>query len=141
MIAAGMVAEALGGKKILHRTIESESDLLDSVEHGLPKATVRHIFRIFGGDRAKYIYLFIPEGTYKKRKDTLNLEESQKAERIARLIATAQYVWDDENDVRQFLITPHPYFRNRKPLEVAFTELGARHVEELLWKIYYGLPV
>jgi uncharacterized protein (DUF2384 family) len=28
----------------------------------------------------------------------------------------------------------------RTPLEVAFTELGARRVEELLWKLFYGLP-
>jgi uncharacterized protein (DUF2384 family) len=28
----------------------------------------------------------------------------------------------------------------RTPLEVSLTELGARRVEELMWKLFYGLP-
>ena len=29
--------------------------------------------------------------------------------------------------------------QDQSPLEVSMTELGARRVEELLWKLYYGL--
>lgn len=140
MIAAGKIAEELGGKKILHRNIKSFSDLRDTVENGLPKASMKYVFRSFP-ESNKYVYRLIPEGTYKKRKSTLSLEESEKTERIARVRATANYVWDDEEVAKQFLLRPHAYFKNRTPLETAFSELGARQVEELLWKIYYGLPV
>ena len=34
----------------------------------------------------------------------------------------------------------HPELEGRAPLELALTELGARRVEELLWKLFYGLP-
>ena len=29
--------------------------------------------------------------------------------------------------------------QGRTPLDVSMTELGARRVEELLWKLYYGI--
>jgi uncharacterized protein (DUF2384 family) len=34
----------------------------------------------------------------------------------------------------------HPLLDGRTPLDVAMTELGARRVEELLWKLFYGVP-
>jgi len=34
----------------------------------------------------------------------------------------------------------HPELGKRTPLESAMTELGARRVEELLERLYYGIP-
>ncbi|WP_087650444.1 MbcA/ParS/Xre antitoxin family protein [Caballeronia choica] len=65
---------------------------------------------------------------------------AEKTERLARVVATAQYVWDSVDDAREFLNAPHPMLEGRTPLDVAFTKLGARRVEELLWKLFYGLP-
>ena len=83
----------------------------------------------------------IPEATFKRRRDRLNPDESEKAERLARTFATADYVWDSEPDAREFLNTSHPLLDGRTPLDVSMTELGARRVEELLWKLFYGIPV
>jgi putative toxin-antitoxin system antitoxin component (TIGR02293 family) len=83
----------------------------------------------------------IPEATFKRRRDRLNSDESEKAERLARIVATADYVWDSEPDAREFLNTSHPLLDGRTPLDVSMTELGARRVEELLWKLFYGIPV
>ena len=59
--------------------------------------------------------------------------------RLAWIVATATSVWSDEDDAREFLSTPHPELERRTPLDPALTELGARRVEELDWKLFYGL--
>ncbi|KVU37419.1 hypothetical protein WK68_17150 [Burkholderia ubonensis] len=71
----------------------------------------------------------IPKATYKRRDDRLTRDESEKTERLARIVATATYVWNDEDDAREFLATPHAELEGHAPLDVVLTELGARRVE------------
>ena len=143
MIQPTKIADVLGGKKILHRSIKSVFDLEQAVEEGLPKGSLKNVasFVTSARERFKFIYRVVPEGTYKRRRVHLNAEESERTERLARVIATAHHVWDNEEKAKIFLISAHPFFNNRSPIEVAFTELGARQVEELLWSIFYGLPL
>lgn len=112
------------------------------VSHGLPKsalkASVERICRS-SEERRLLLHRIVPEATYKRRRERLTAEESERAERLARVYATAQYVWDSEDDARAFLNTPHAMLRGETPLDVSFTELGARRVEELLWRLYYGI--
>jgi putative toxin-antitoxin system antitoxin component (TIGR02293 family) len=121
----------------------SFAELDDRVRGGLPKsalrASVEHVARTTE-ERRNLLFRIIPEATFKRRRDLLNPDESEKAERLARVFATAEYVWDSEADAREFLNTPHPLLDGRTPLDVSMTELGARRVEELLWKLFYGIP-
>jgi putative toxin-antitoxin system antitoxin component (TIGR02293 family) len=121
----------------------SFSELDRLVRGGLPKSALRdsvgHIGRTTE-ERKSLLYRIVPEATYKRRRERLTPDESEKAERLARVYATAEYVWDCEEDAREFLHTPHPLLDGMTPLEVSMTELGARRVEELLWKLFYGLP-
>jgi len=116
---------------------------LDSlVSHGLPKQALKAIVDIVGmntEERKQLLYRIIPEATYKRRRDKLSAEESERTERLARVYATAQYVWHSDDDARKFLHSPHPSLQDRTPLDVSLTELGARRVEELLWQLYYGI--
>jgi len=82
----------------------------------------------------------VPEATFKRRRDRLSAAESERTERIARVVANAEHVWGDRVDARRFLTTAHPALRGRSPLDTAMTELGARQVEEILGKIFHGLP-
>jgi putative toxin-antitoxin system antitoxin component (TIGR02293 family) len=91
-------------------------------------------------ERRALLARIVPEATFKRRRYKLSSDESEKTERLARIVATARYVWDDEADTREFLNTGHPLLEGRTPVEVALTELGARRVEELLWRLFYGLP-
>jgi len=112
------------------------------VAQGLPKGALRSsVERVCKSaeDRKRLLHRIIPEATYKRRRDRLTAEESERAERLARVYATAQYVWNSDDDARAFLQTPHPMLNGRTPLDVSLTELGARRVEELLWKLYYGI--
>jgi putative toxin-antitoxin system antitoxin component (TIGR02293 family) len=81
----------------------------------------------------------VPAATYKRR-HRLKLVESEKTERLARVIALAEMLWDDEAEARRFLSTPHPELNGRKPIEAALTELGARQVEDIVNRALYGLP-
>ena len=76
-----------------------------------------------------------------RQKDGFNLEERQRTERLARVIATAEYVWNDSEAAKRFLSTPHVELGHRTPLETASTELGAQQVEEILSRLLHGLPV
>jgi putative toxin-antitoxin system antitoxin component (TIGR02293 family) len=144
MITVKRIASIMGGEPLLRRKVRSLADLQAAVADGLPKATlertVRHVV-LDRGEARRLIARIVPPATYKRRKAVLKPEESEKVERLARVIATAEEAWDSEADARQFLTSPHPLLGNRSPIEVAQTELGARQVEELLWQIVHGLPV
>ena len=117
----------------------SFAELDELVSHGLPKNALKaSVDRIClnNEDRKHLLYRIIPEATYKRRRASLSVEESERAERLARVYATAQYVWNSDDDARAFLHAP---LQGRTPLDVSMSELGARRVEELLWKLYYGI--
>jgi len=82
----------------------------------------------------------VPEATYKRR-TRLTPSESERTERLARVIAAAEYVWNDRDDAREWLTKPHPELENRPPLEAALTELGARRAEEVLDRLFYAFPL
>ena len=143
MIPPSRIAEIMGGAPVLGRRLASLGALNDAVSQGLPKAALRQTaIRIFE-DRVEQRQLMnriVPEATFKRRRDRLSAPESERTERIARVMAQAEFVWQDRPDARRFMTTPHPALRGRTPLDVALTELGARQVEEMLDQIFYGLP-
>jgi putative toxin-antitoxin system antitoxin component (TIGR02293 family) len=143
LIEARRIADVLGGQKILKRDIRSLAELAAMVKNGLPKSTLRVVANHLQSDfhaTSKLMDRLVPKATYKRRKSVLSPVESERIERLARVIATAEYIWDDPEAARQFLQTPHALLEQQTPCEVAMTELGARQVEEILWKIFYGLP-
>ncbi|AOZ04379.1 hypothetical protein BKK81_33085 (plasmid) [Cupriavidus sp. USMAHM13] len=135
--------ERISAVMALQPVAQSFAELEDRVRKGLPKAalqaSVTHVART-PDEKRGLLFRIVPEATFKRRRDRLSPDESEKTERLARVFATALYVWDDEADARDFLNTPHPLLEGRRPLDVAMTELGARRVEELLAKLFYGLP-
>lgn len=66
--------------------------------------------------------------------------ESERTERVARIIAHAEYVWDDRDAAKEWLNLPHPLLDGKTPFQAALTDLGARRVEDILHRIFYGIP-
>lgn len=135
--------EAIAAVMALSPVPHTLAELEARVRAGLPKSALRAgVEQAAASAEARRALLtqIIPEATYKRRRERLTRDESEKAERLARVVATATYIWDDAEDAREFLRTPHPMLEMRAPLDVALTELGARRVEELLWQLFYGLP-
>lgn len=137
------IGEVLGGRRVLHRPVTSLLELNRAVERGLPKSTLRnvveHVFDDAAGQRA-LMHRIVPEATYKRRRERLSPVESERTERLARVVALAEEVWGDRGQARRFLTTPHPELGGKAPLDAALTELGARQAEEIMARILYGLP-
>jgi putative toxin-antitoxin system antitoxin component (TIGR02293 family) len=137
------VEEVLGGNRVLGKTFRSVLELDAAVEHGLPKVTLRNVARRIFSDTAEQralMHRVVPEATYKRRRDLLSPAESGRTERLARVVAMAEDVWQDRDSARRFLTTPHPEIGGKTPLDAALTELGARLAEEVMARILYGLP-
>jgi putative toxin-antitoxin system antitoxin component (TIGR02293 family) len=135
--------EVLGGRRVLGKAVTSLLELNEAVEQGLPKASLRIVVaRVFpdaAGQRAM-MRRIVPEATYKRRRERLSPAESERTERLARIVAIAEDVWQDREQARRFLTTPHPEIGGKSPLDAALTELGARQAEEVMARIVYGLP-
>ena len=142
MIRPDDVAAVLGGKAILGRNVRSMSELESTVSSGLPKRALRAAAErvaTLPAEARRVMYQIVPEATYKRR-SRLSRLESERTERLARVIAAAEHVWDNREDAREWLTRPHAELGNRTPLDSAMTELGARRVEELLDRLYFGIP-
>ena len=144
LIEATSVADIMGGPQVLGSAVRSLQDLSDAVARGLPKdALKRTVRRVFPRPKEanEILYRIIAPATYKRRRGRLKVQESERTERLARVIASAEFVWNNPEKARRWLVKPHPELRRVPPIERALTELGARQVEELLDSIFYGLPV
>lgn len=112
------------------------------IAEGLPKTALKAGAERLGRtpeERRALLYRVVPEATYKRRRERLSAAESEKTERLARIFATARHVWGSDEDALAFLHVPHAMLGGRPPLDVAMTELGARRVETLLWRLFYGI--
>jgi putative toxin-antitoxin system antitoxin component (TIGR02293 family) len=141
MLEPRQIGEVLGGHRVLGKPVTSILELNDAVERGLPKATLRNVARhVFSDEQRAMMHRIVPEATYKRRRERLSPAESERTERLARVVATAEDVWQDREQARRFLTTPHPEIGGKTPLDAALTELGARQAEEVMARIVYGLP-
>src|SRR5450432_1932295 len=92
------VGEVLGGHRVLGKPMTSILELNDAVERGLPKATLRNVARhVFSdaADQRAMMHRIVPEATYKRRRERLSPAESERTERLARVVAIAEDVWQD----------------------------------------------
>jgi len=141
MVEVGQMSSVMGeGARF---EIDSVAELADRVSEGLPKSALRStVRRIFDSpaEANELMYKIVPEATYKRR-TRLTPAESERTERLARVVASAEIVWDDREEAKRWLLTPHPELNGKRPLDASMSELGARQVEELLDRIYYGVPV
>ena len=142
MIAAHRVAETLGGERVLQRQVRDYADLDRIVHSGLPFAALKTMVEAGRLTIPEVKSYLIPASTYTRRAKSreLSVAESERIERLARVVATAEEVFLDKDKAHRWMRTAHPELEGRTPLEVSATELGARSVETLLWEIAYGLP-
>jgi putative toxin-antitoxin system antitoxin component (TIGR02293 family) len=142
MVNAAEIAQVMGGRSVLRSKVSSIGDLERAIAGGLPKAALRHTVervRPRGVEARRLLYSVVPEATFKRR-TRLSASEGERTERLARVIADAEYVWEDREQAHEWLARPHAELGNRAPLDCAATELGARQVEEVLARLFYGLP-
>src|SRR5581483_1240386 len=141
MVLPESIAEVMGGTAVLGHSIHSIGDLEGTISRGLPRRALRHtVERVYpaAGEARRIIFRVVPEATFKRR-TRLSPAESERTERLARVIAAAEHAWNNRADAREWLTRPHPELGGRTPLDSAMTELGARRAEELLERLFYGI--
>src|SRR5699024_6935339 len=69
----------------------------------------------------------------------LNPEQSEKVLRIAHIYARAAEVFGDRGRGEAWMSHEHPALDDQTPAELLDTEFGARHVEQILGRIEYGI--
>jgi putative toxin-antitoxin system antitoxin component (TIGR02293 family) len=139
MVAPQSIAEILGLGSV--RTL---GELESAIAAGLPKRSLERLSARLHPDRREasaYKFKVVPQATWKRRTTRLSVDESEKTERLARVLAAAEHVWDDRESARNWMNSAHRELDGRTPLEAARTELGARRVEDLLERLFFGLPV
>jgi putative toxin-antitoxin system antitoxin component (TIGR02293 family) len=119
----------------------SEQDLVDLVTARLPVEAVS-VMAGHGLSADDVHRLILPRRTLSHRRargERLSREESDRAVRVARIVALADLVFGDEITAGRWLRKPKQRFGGHTPMQMLATEAGARLVEEFLYQIDDGL--
>ena len=83
----------------------------------------------------------VPQATWKRRTKRLSVEESERTERLARVLAAAEHVGDDRDQAGsgREATTVNSAAKARCRLRVL--NLEREEWEDLLDKLFFGLPV
>ncbi|MBU9321084.1 DUF2384 domain-containing protein [Burkholderia gladioli] len=94
------------------------------------------------GLRASELFFIIRHRTLTQRRqhgERLSIDESDKAIRLARIVAQAQVVFGNQEKAMSWLRGQQTRFSSRTALGLAVTEHGARLVEDALVQIDEGI--
>ena len=137
------IAEALGGRKLLGKTVANADDLAQLVRRGLPASSVAALAeKLDVGKAALSRMLGIPQRTLTRRvsqRSRLSAAESDRTARLARVYAQAVEMIGDERKAVEWLRTPNRALGGERPLDQVDTDCGARAVEDILGRIAYGV--
>lgn len=142
MVQVERIAEILGGERVLGKQVHTLAELNQMVMRGLPKSSLRCAAERVARNRAEardLVYRVVPESTFKRR-SRLSAAESERSERLARTIALAEFTWGENAAAHRWLNDENVHLNGLTPLQAAETELGARQVEEILFRVMYGIP-
>jgi putative toxin-antitoxin system antitoxin component (TIGR02293 family) len=140
---SGAIAEILGGKKVLGRSLKSFAELADLIRKGLPVGSL-----IVLGEKldlknaALSEKLGIPQRTLTRRlsqHSRLTAAESDRTVRLARVYATATEMIGNADKAAQWLRTPNRALGGEIPIDQLDTDLGAKEIENILGRIAYGV--
>ncbi len=142
-MAAGAIADVLGGRKILGKAIKNPDDLAHLVRKGLPATSVSALAeKLHVANTVLSRKLGIPQRTLTRRLSQSSLltpAESDRTVRVARVYAHAVDMIGEAEKAVNWLLTPNRALGGEKPLDRLDTDMGARMVEDILGRIAYGV--
>jgi len=137
------IAEVLGGRKVLGKTVRNPEDLASIIRKGLPARSVSALAeKLHLGNSVLSRKLGIPQRTLTRRlsqASPLTPAESDRTVRMARVYASAVQMIGDREKAIEWLNTPNRALGGQRPLDQLDTDMGARMVEDVLGRIAYGV--
>jgi putative toxin-antitoxin system antitoxin component (TIGR02293 family) len=121
--------------------IESFAYDWKAVEKGIPLSALEKFSAYSGIPMKELLEVVIPLRTLKhrrERKEPLNLDESDRLARVARIYELAVKVYDSKEDGREWLIGPKRRFEGRTALSMLRSEAGEQAVKDFLIQIDEG---
>ncbi len=119
----------------------SDFNLAEIVENGLPLKSLA-LLRERGLTSAELSEIVISPRTLKHRKarnEPLSQEETDRAVRVARIVALAGDVFGNHDKALLWLRSPDERLADRTPLNLLQTESGGRLIESMLWQLDEGI--
>lgn len=135
------IANRLGGNAVLGRSIRNEADLMQLIEQGVPKATIRYLADSLGIEPKELIqYLPVTPRNLQRYQESDRLSESVSDH----LVALAELFEHGEEALgkeyfRDWLHGPILALGNRKPVEFLKTHKGIGIIDRELTRIEYGV--
>lgn len=135
------IANRMGGAKILGRAVRNESDLMQLIEQGVPKATIPYLADSLGID-PKELIQYLPV-------TPRNLQRYQESDRLSdtvsdHIVALAELFEHGEDALgkdyfRDWLHGDILALGNRKPIEFLRTHKGIGIIDSELIRIEHGV--
>lgn len=118
----------------------SEMAVVKLVRERLPVNVIDH-FLAEGVTQQEVDKLIAPRRTQTHRRaaaERLTVDESDRAVRLARVVAQTESVFDNKEKAMHWLRQPMKRFEGRAPIDMLDTDVGSRLVEEALVRIDEG---
>ena len=131
----------LGGRRALGASIESLETCVGLVSTGLPRESL-HALQKRAGLSNRLFHTVLPRTTLQGKGSgsvRLTSRQSDRAVRLARVLAFATATFGDRDRARKWLSTENPALDRKPPAALLATEAGARYVEEWLGRIAHGI--
>lgn len=134
----------LGGARLLGKQVRTVLDLADLIEQGVPRKAAERLrarLRLTEQELARSLGVSAKTLQRQAQSDQARLSPSQsdRLYRLARIVAIAEEVFENNDRARHWLREPQRGLGSRVPLELLQTEAGAREVEDLLGRIEHGV--
>jgi putative toxin-antitoxin system antitoxin component (TIGR02293 family) len=143
IMETAVIAEVLGGRKVLGKAIRKPDDLARLVREGLPASSVTALAqKLQIGNSALSRKLGIPQRTLTRRlsqQSLLTSAESDRTVRMARVYANAVEMIGNREKAIEWLGTPNRALGGERPLDQLDTDVGAQMVDDILGRIAYGV--
>lgn len=144
MFTEQKVVTVLGGQTSLGRKVKSSLDLDRLIRDGLPYKVGNHVRGLLNLSIPIFASVIdVSERTLarirKSPKQRLSAIASDRIYRLARIFTLACEVLEDEEKAKEWIRRPQVGLGGETPLDLLHTEAGAREVEDLLWRIEYGV--
>ena len=142
------VAELLGGKRVLRRTLRNPLDAHEMLLQGLPGKALTHLLESFvflqkTASLEKAVGMSLR--TFQRRKDAplrpLSQEQSGRTWKFAEILAKATAVFGSQEEAEHWLERPAIGLDQRRPIDLLATPAGVEMVEDFLQRLEYGVYV
>jgi putative toxin-antitoxin system antitoxin component (TIGR02293 family) len=138
------IVSVLGGRTSLGRKIKSTLDLDKLIREGFPYKAGNHVRGLLNLPLPVFASIIdVSERTLARVRNSpgqrLSAIASDRLYRLARIFSIACEVLEDEDKAKEWLHRRQVGLGGKAPLDLLHTEAGSKEVEDLLWRIEYGV--